>query len=68
MALLDESEQITALTVLEYLSDLFTLAGKAVFSREEVLVILDCIKNDPELFDAHVLERWAEASAEVDAD
>ena len=63
---LSEAEQFQALNVLEYLSDLFTASGKQSFTKAEVLVILNSVQGDQNIFDPHVLIAQQEASAEID--
>jgi len=48
-------EQAAALAVLRYASDLITASPKKVYTREEVLVILNLIQNDQDLFDPAVV-------------
>jgi hypothetical protein len=52
---LSTDDQFAALTILEYLSGLFTGANKETFTRDDVLVIIDCVRSDPELFDPDVV-------------
>jgi hypothetical protein len=59
-------EQFQCLNLLDYLSDLFTAGDKQSFTRAEVLVILNHVKNDPELFDPETLMLQAQFSAEVE--
>jgi hypothetical protein len=49
------NEQFAALNILDYISALFTAAGKEHFSREDILVVLNTIKSDPEIFDPDVV-------------
>jgi uncharacterized protein YllA (UPF0747 family) len=60
-------EQFQALNLMDYLSDLFTVAQKETFTRVEILVLLDHIKNDPELFDPAVLIAQQTATAEINS-
>jgi len=48
-------EQFQALNMLEYLSDLFTAAKKETFTRESILIVLDGVRSDPDLFDPDVV-------------
>ncbi len=52
---LTTDDQFAGLTILEYLSGLFTGAGTDTFTRDQVLVIIDCVRSDPELFDPEVV-------------
>lgn len=52
---------LTALSVLDYVSGLFTIAKKETFTRDEILVILNAVQNDPELFDAESRAAYAAA-------
>lgn len=60
-----ETEQFACLNILDYLSDLFTGAGKDQFTREDVLLVLNLVKNDPDLFDADVVTAQEIATADV---
>jgi hypothetical protein len=48
---LPEDVQDGAQIILGFVIDLFTIGAKSEFTREEILVILNMVKNDPELFD-----------------
>ena len=48
----------TALAIIDYLSDLFTLSAAEVFSKESVLVALNLVKNDPEIFTLQAMEAY----------
>ncbi len=58
-------EQFQALNVLEYVSDLFTGSPRESFTKVEILVILNRIKTDPELFDPDVVEAHSEVVREI---
>jgi hypothetical protein len=62
----DAHRQYAALCLLEFISDLFTAAGKETFSRDEILALLNCFKNDAELFDPQVVVAFDMISAEVE--
>ena len=64
-AALDNDQQFAALTVLEYLSDLFTTTPHESFSRDAVLSILNRVSNDPELIDPDVLIAYQIATADL---
>jgi hypothetical protein len=49
------TEQFQVLNMLDYLSDLFTAAGKETFTRTGILVVLDCVRSDSYIFDPDVL-------------
>jgi len=59
-------EQFCALNVLDYLSDLFTVAQKNTFTREEILVLIDRVRSDPDLFDRVILIAQQMATADLD--
>jgi len=44
-----------ALSVLGYLSDLFTASPRNQFTREEVLQIINAIRSDADLFDPQLV-------------
>ena len=50
-AITDPGEALAALGVLNYIEDLFTSTPKELFSPAEILLILNAVKNDPEIFD-----------------
>lgn len=47
---LDPEQQIGAAVLVAFLRDLFTTAGKEQFTRDEILVLLNTLQNDPEIF------------------
>ena len=57
-----------ALVILDYLQGLFTAAGQEVFSRDSVLVILNRVKNDPELFDEGTLLAYEKIVESLEAE
>ena len=59
-------EQFQALNTLDYLSDLFTASPKESFSVTEILIILDHVRSDSELFDPEVLIAQQTANAEIE--
>ncbi len=59
-----DTEQFQCLNILDYVLDLFTYAGKEEFTRAEVLVILNHVKHDPDLFDPEMVVAQEEATAE----
>lgn len=65
MTRIDPIDQVAALSVLDYVSDLFTSSPRESFSRDEVLVILNAVRNDPEIFDAAVVALWDEETGEI---
>jgi len=61
-------EQAAALAVLRYVSDLITTVPKKIYTREEVLVILNFIQNDQDLFDPAVVAEMDEIESEIAKD
>ena len=61
------TEQFQVLNVLDYLSDLFTASTKKSFTPTEILIILDHVRSDRELFDPEVLVAQQTANAEIDS-
>jgi hypothetical protein len=59
-------EQFQALNTLDYLSDLFTASTKASFTPTDILIILDKVRIDPEIFDPEVLIAQQTANAEIE--
>ncbi|MDM7994659.1 MAG: hypothetical protein QUT30_03125 [Acidobacteriota bacterium] len=47
---LDENCQLGAAAMLMFLRDLFTIANKDQFTREEILVLLNDLQNDRDIF------------------
>lgn len=58
-------EQFAALVILDYLSDLFTASPIEQFSREQILVVLNSVKDDPELIESAVLLAYEEAVKDI---
>ena len=54
----DLSTRFGALVVLEYAMNLFGESPKELFSRIDVLAVLDGVKNDRELFPEPVVAMW----------
>lgn len=63
-----EQEQFQALNLLDYLSDLFTVAGKENFSRVEILVILNSVQSDPEIFAPVVVLAQQQVNAGIESE
>ena len=61
-------EPYAALVILDYLSDLFTASPKETFTREQILLVLNWVINDPELIDPDSVIAYQEATAEVALD
>ena len=61
------TEQFQVLNMLDYLSDLFTAAGKETFNRAGILVVLDCVRSDPDIFDPDVLIAQQVATSGLEA-
>jgi hypothetical protein len=62
---LSPDDQYAALAILDYLTDLFTVSGNETFTRADVLVILDCVRSDEELFDPGVVIAQQQATADI---
>ncbi|HFB98302.1 MAG TPA: hypothetical protein ENJ62_04105 [Bryobacterales bacterium] len=65
MSPLSEEQQVAALAVLRYVSDLFTESPKESFRREDVLVVLNLVQNDPHLFDPTTVARMDQIDSEI---
>ena len=63
-----DMEQFQALNLLDYLSDLFTASKKESFTPTEILIILDHVRSDPEVFDPEVLVAQQTANAEIETE
>ena len=44
-----EESAATFVIALDYLTDLFTASSKDVFTKTDVLILLNLVRNDPEL-------------------
>lgn len=65
--LFDGVEAFAALSIIEYLEDLFAMGGRETYTREQVLVILNAVKNDPDVFDPDTLLAYAEVTGDENA-
>lgn len=54
-----------AMWTIDYLLDLFTVCANERYSREQVLVILNTVRHDPELFEAELVGAYDEAKREL---
>ena len=54
-ALLGEELQIGAAAMVIYLRDLFTATTKEKFTRDEILVILNLVQNDRDIFSSDLV-------------
>ncbi|MBN1567968.1 MAG: hypothetical protein JXA73_08980 [Acidobacteria bacterium] len=52
---LDEDCQAGAAAMLMFLRDLMTVAGKELFTRDEILVLLNNLQNDKEIFSVDLI-------------
>lgn len=52
---LPEDLQLGAAAMVDYLRSLFTGAGKDIYTRDEILVLLNLIQNDPEIFSMDII-------------
>lgn len=57
--------QFDGLLILDYILDLFTSSPKSEFTTAEILVVLNLIKNDPDLFDPDVILAYEEAVKDI---
>ena len=64
---LTPDEQFQALNLLDYLSDLFTASPNESFTRVQILIVLDCLRSDPDFFDRDILLAQQTATAEIDS-
>ena len=64
---LDTDEQWGALCIIGYLEGMMTESPREQFSKTEILILLNLIKNDPELFAPETLEAYEATCAEVEA-
>jgi hypothetical protein len=59
-------QNVAALIVMAYLRDMLTVSPKEMFSRVELLVVIDDIMSDRGLFAAEAMERFAAIEAAVE--
>lgn len=59
-------QQAAGVALVGYIEDLFSHAGKQVFTRDEILVLLNLVKNDPEIFHPVVVEEVERAGVEYE--
>lgn len=52
---LTPGEQFTVLCILDCLSDIVTVSAKETFTKTEVLLLIDILRCEPELFDPDVV-------------
>ena len=65
-ALSDPGDSHIALCILDYLESLFTVANRESFSRAEILVILNSVKNDPEIIDPLAVIAFEQSTGEIE--
>ena len=63
---LSVDEQVAALSVLDYLRDLFTASPRQMLPLEDILVILDHVRSDSQIFDQDVVVALEIAQGEVE--
>lgn len=63
---LTELDQYAGLVFLDFLRDLFTVAGKEQYSRVEILLILDNLRGHDDLFDPDVVRAYDQAVEGID--
>jgi hypothetical protein len=61
-------EQYGALLVLDFISDLFTTGKKESFTRTDILIFLDHVRNQPDIFEADVVLAHQIATSELAAE
>ena len=66
MSPLSTEHQIGGLAALGYVEDLISNSPKPAFTREELLMLLNLVKNDPDLFDAAVVAEVERRGEEFD--
>jgi hypothetical protein len=62
---LPQDDQFAGLIFLDYVSDLFTVAAKETFTRSEILIVLNNIKCDPDLFDPDVVVAYEQETEAI---
>ena len=54
-----------ALLILDYLQELFLASGRDTFTKEQVMVALNCVKNDPEVIAPEAVVAYELATEEI---
>jgi hypothetical protein len=62
----DHEAAQAVLSILDYLSDLFTGANKEYFTRLDVLNILNLVRSDPDLLDPDMVIAFQVATEAID--
>lgn len=63
--ILDDQEAFGALLILDYLQGLFLASGRVEFSKEQIMIAFNCIKNDPEIIGPEVALAYELATEEI---
>ena len=61
-------QQMVALSIVDYIAELFQASGCDVFTRKKIVKVLRLIQRDPDLFSPEVQARFAANVAAVDAE
>jgi hypothetical protein len=62
---LTPEQQFGGQLILDYLLDLFTISPKSDHTTGSVLVVLNAVKNNPELFERDIVLAYEEAVKDV---
>lgn len=62
----DRHEQFAGLCVIGYLEALLTVSPKQSFTRDELLILLNDVKTDPDLFALEVVIAYDQISNETE--
>lgn len=65
---LDDQSAFGGLLILDYLQELFLASGRETFTKEQVMVALNCVKNDPEVFGPETVLAYELATDEVQSE
>ncbi len=65
MEQLSPLDQFAALCTIDAISDLFTASTKEMFTRDEVLSVLNNFRSDPDFFDPDVVVAQQIATQEI---
>ena len=65
-ALDEDGTAYGALLILDYLQELFLASGRETFSKEQVMVALNLVKNDPEVIAPEIVLAYELATDELE--
>lgn len=61
----DSGEALAAIAVIDYLETLFTGSNRDEYQREDILVLLNSVKNDPRIIDPDCIIAYQMATEDI---